>query len=1120
MYAQWARASRSAASRPPTAARLPTRPVAAGPCFHSSAPVQAEAVAGGGASEPSSRPSPPNDESPNGSDDVPKNDEGRSDDSNGTANQETGKDEDLSGDKSMSNGDARGRARRSNGTPRSRATRLKVPEELPAVNLPKDFAEWRVHGKKSNQARSKRAWHFPLKHDRPLLSTRLPLTKDLNEEELEKLAHPESTITEKMSTLDDESSERKASSLSSLVGIYKTSTSHVPEADLREVDGIWTDMFELTAWTSDEVENLKQNTKSKIDNNAEPNWLAEEIEFVSLRGTAMLIAACNSTLVSMVELDLQRAVGVHLLEDPSKGLINLIESQDPAEMVKTYDVAQYHAQRVKPSNMAPPDQQWLLKNALVSKLPQRPSLGTVHYDTVCEATASIRADLKMVPPKHIRASDIKRPITLLNFEYYSGYLWPRVIIRDIAMELDANMVTIHAPDLAYVAGKYLGQDPILAPGPLSLLGYKAAENAGKIQHRKVEQSDDDSRTDIPFSIVMHAEKPKKEGKKNIMDYFLGEPNRASKTDEKWNDLKVNAVLEQFVLAADTHLPDGAEAAQKRPLIVHIHDFNALNMDDECGSVIMGKLRTIVDDLWAAGREVVIVGTCSSLGVPSAYKSAMKELRTTERVIDFHLPSPRVLESELNATAAAISYRSKSDDIKTLLKVVTQKEHLTDNSRNIYLMLQNLLPDGDSEHLFKPEFKLTSMDPDQYPAFLSKKLLPVSEAYRIAKIMHGIRTTHPNRSMQAIFEDAIRLVKSIDDAQGHHDVSEKAEPETKSNTMNDPGRSATDYEKRFLSQIVDPKNLRTTFNDIHAPAETLDSIKMLTQLSLLRPEAFAYGVLATDRIPGCLLYGPPGTGKTLLAKAVAKESGANMIEVSGASINQMYVGESEKNIRALFSMAKKKEPLVIFIDEADALLGARGGRNDAAGRRDVINQFLREWDGMETSKAFIMVATNRPFDLDEAVLRRLPRKLLVDLPLEGDRAAILRIHLKMEKLDDTVSIEQIAKRTPLYSGSDLKNVCVAAAMAAVKEELEASERHTGPDPYVWPEKRVLNARHFEKALAEIPASVSEDMATLSAIKKFDERYGEKKTRRKRRGMGFEVVPEATDSHEARVRSADK
>lgn len=183
-----------------------------------------------------------------------------------------------------------------------------------------------------------------------------------------------------------------------------------------------------------------------------------------------------------------------------------------------------------------------------------------------------------------------------------------------------------------------------------------------------------------------------------------------------------------------------------------------------------------------------------------------------------------------------------------------------------------------------------------------------------------------------------------------------------------------------------------------------------------------------------MYGPPGTGKTLLAKAVAKETGANVLEVTAASIQHQHVGVSEKTVRSLFSLAKREDlsPLVIFVDEADSLLGSRDGSGDSGGwRRSVVNQFLREMDGLEASGALVMVATNRPYDLDDALLRRLPRRLLVDLPLEADRAAILGIHLAGEELDPAVSLEDIARRTPLYSGSDLKNVCVAAAMACLR-----------------------------------------------------------------------------------------
>lgn len=297
------------------------------------------------------------------------------------------------------------------------------------------------------------------------------------------------------------------------------------------------------------------------------------------------------------------------------------------------------------------------------------------------------------------------------------------------------------------------------------------------------------------------------------------------------------------------------------------------------------------------------------------------------------------------------------------------------------------------------------------------------------------------------------------------------------------------------------------------------MKNLTTLSLIRPEAFSYGVLATDNIPGLLLYGPPGTGKTLLAKAVAKESGATVLEVSGSEVYDMYVGEGEKNVKAIFTLAKKLSPCVVFIDEADAIFGSRSGHANRTSHRELINQFLREWDGMDDSSAFIMVATNRPFDLDDAVLRRLPRRLLVDLPVEKDREAILRIHLQGETLDSSVSLPELAAQTPFYSGSDLKNLSVAAAMACVREEMEeASRQPADAGPHKFPEKRTLAKRHFDKAMEEISASISEDMSSLAAIRKFDEKYGDRKGRRKRRtGWGFGSVADAQQAETGRVRN---
>jgi SpoVK/Ycf46/Vps4 family AAA+-type ATPase len=315
-------------------------------------------------------------------------------------------------------------------------------------------------------------------------------------------------------------------------------------------------------------------------------------------------------------------------------------------------------------------------------------------------------------------------------------------------------------------------------------------------------------------------------------------------------------------------------------------------------------------------------------------------------------------------------------------------------------------------------------------------------------------------------------------------------------------------------------MNTTFADVSAPPDTVEALKTLTSLSLIRPDAFSYGVLATDKIPGLLLYGPPGTGKTMLAKAVAKESGATMLEVSGSEVYDMYVGEGEKNVKAIFSLAKKLSPCVVFIDEADAIFGSRSGHANRTSHRELINQFLREWDGMNDLSAFIMVATNRPFDLDDAVLRRLSRRLLVDLPVEKDREAILGIHLKNEVLDPSVSIADLARQTPFYSGSDLKNLSVASALACVREENEEAVKHQAAGtPHQYPEKRTLTKRHFDKAMEEISASISEDMSTLAAIRKFDEKYGDRKGRRKKRpGYGFGMKEmEAAKVETGRVRN---
>ncbi|GFP79925.1 probable spastin homolog bm1_53365 [Phtheirospermum japonicum] len=167
--------------------------------------------------------------------------------------------------------------------------------------------------------------------------------------------------------------------------------------------------------------------------------------------------------------------------------------------------------------------------------------------------------------------------------------------------------------------------------------------------------------------------------------------------------------------------------------------------------------------------------------------------------------------------------------------------------------------------------------------------------------------------------------------------------------------------------------------------------------------------------------------------------------------EQWSGESEKYTRALFSFARKLTPVVVFLDEVDALLGARGGRNEGNATRKTKNEFMAAWDGLtskDSDRILILGATNRPFDLDDAVIRRMPRRIYVGLPDLENRSKILKILLAQEKLESGFSFEQLAEATEGYSGSDLKNLCVAAAYKQpvqefLKEETKGAREDGAP-----------------------------------------------------------------------------
>jgi len=225
--------------------------------------------------------------------------------------------------------------------------------------------------------------------------------------------------------------------------------------------------------------------------------------------------------------------------------------------------------------------------------------------------------------------------------------------------------------------------------------------------------------------------------------------------------------------------------------------------------------------------------------------------------------------------------------------------------------------------------------------------------------------------------------------------------------------------------------------------------------------------------GILLYGPPGTGKTLLAKAVAKESEANFIQVKGPSLLSMWVGKSEEGVRKIFERARQVAPCIVFFDEVDALAGKRGEDHGNKVTERVLNQILAEMDGLEDlNDVLVIAATNRPDMLDTALLRpgRFDRILLVNAPTEEGRLNILNVHTKNMALTNDIKLKDLAKRTAGYTGADLESLVREAGMLALREDINAVE---------------VKKKHFELALDKVKPSVSK--SSIEVYKKIEENY---------------------------------
>ena len=563
---------------------------------------------------------------------------------------------------------------------------------------------------------------------------------------------------------------------------------------------------------------------------------------------------------------------------------------------------------------------------------------------------------------------------------------------------------------------------------------------------------------------------------------------ANETEANFILLNGPEIMSKFYGESEKKVRDIFEEAEKNaPSIIFIDEIDAIapKREDVTGEVerrVVSQLLTLMDGLKNRGR-VVVIGATNRV---NSLDPALRRPGRFDREVEISVPDKNgrlnilkihtrnmPLIAQIKKVYLERKVGSLIQDLKSfeeeskIANDLEKKNEISKRIEEIDTQLSYLKPflaqltgdDKKDEKIFK---SFSNRDQDNLISIFKEGALDA-----LASRTHGF----VGADLSALAKEAAMNVlrKILPSLKLQEDTAIPKEVLDKIIIVND------DFDEAL--KVVRPSAMREVlveapnigWNDIGGLEKTKQSLKEAVEWPIHRADDFKKLGIRPPR--GILLYGPPGTGKTLLAKAVAKESEANFIQVKGPSLLSMWVGESEKGIRKVFERARQVAPCIVFFDEIDALAGRRGIETGTKVTERVLNQLLAEIDGLEGLKdVTIIAATNRPDMLDPALLRpgRFDRIILVDVPDAESRKKILDVHTKNTPLDKSVDLKELVIQSEGFVGADIEGLVLEAAMNALRNN-----------------KKIVTKTDFDEALSRVKPSVSAD--TAKRYKKLEEYY---------------------------------